>query len=68
MSKVKEHAEAFEAAVGRAAQVLGFANPTDYISDRGANARGIRFLTVEVLAELRSAGWELTYRDAEDAA
>ncbi|HEX8429194.1 hypothetical protein [Hymenobacter sp.] len=68
MSKVKEHAEAFEAAVGRVAQVLGFAHPAEYIHDRGTNSRGARFLAVEVLAELRAAGWELTYRDAEDAA
>ncbi|UYZ58048.1 hypothetical protein [Hymenobacter latericus] len=66
MSAVKEHAAVFEAAVGRAASALGFASPSEYIHERSRNARGVRFLAVEVLAELRAAGWRLTWVDAED--
>ncbi|GAB3843215.1 hypothetical protein [Hymenobacter jeollabukensis] len=66
MSEVKEHAAAFEAAVGQASAALGFASPAEYLHDRSSNARGARFLAVEVLAELRAAGWRLTWVDVED--
>ncbi|NVO29680.1 hypothetical protein [Hymenobacter lapidiphilus] len=67
MSNVKEHAEALETAIGNAAGFAGFATAAEYLQDRGFNDRGPRFFAVEVLHELRAAGWELMFRNAEDA-
>ncbi|WP_019949622.1 hypothetical protein [Hymenobacter aerophilus] len=67
MSKVKEHTDALETAIGNAAEFAGYATAAEYLQDRGFNDRGPRFFAVEVLHELRTAGWELTFRDAGDA-
>ena len=67
MSQVKEHTEALETAIGNAAGFAGFATTAEYLQDRGFNDRGPRFFAVEVLHELRAAGWQLTYHATEDA-